>query len=63
MTLEQRVQRLEQIVDELRGKSLREPGPDDWRATIGVFSTDLRAKEILDEALQLRENERQQVVP
>ena len=63
MTLEQRVERLEQIVEELRGKTLREPGPDDWRTTIGVFSGDPRAKEIIDEALQLRENERQQLAP
>ena len=61
-SLEQRVERLERIVEELRSEALREPGPDDWRATIGVFSTDPLAKEIADEALRLRENERQQSV-
>jgi hypothetical protein len=61
MTLEQRVEQLEHIVEELQSRALREPGPDDWRATIGVFSADPRAKEILDEALQLGENERQQL--
>ena len=61
-SLEQRVERLERMVDELRSEALREPGPDDWRATIGVFSTDPLAKEIADEALRLRENERQQLV-
>jgi hypothetical protein len=62
MTLEQRVERLEHIVEELRSEAHREPGADDWRATIGAFSTDPRAREILNEALQLREHERQQLV-
>jgi hypothetical protein len=62
-TLEQRVERLEHIVEELRGEPLREPGPDDWRTTVGFFSTDPQAREILDEALRLRENERQQTAP
>lgn len=62
-TLEQRVERLENIVEQLRSEPRREPGPDDWRTTIGVFSTDPRAKEILDEALKLREDERQQSAP
>jgi hypothetical protein len=59
-TLEQRVERLERIVNELQR---HEPGTDDWRATIGAFSTDPRAKEILDEALRLREDDRQQRTP
>ena len=62
-TLEQRVERLEQIVHELRGEPRREPGRDDWRTTIGAFSGDPCAKEIIDEALRLRENDRQQRVP
>jgi hypothetical protein len=61
-TLEQRVERLEHIVEELRGEPRHEPGPDEWRTTVGAFSTDPRAQEILDEALKLRENERQQSV-
>ncbi|MHB1036207.1 MAG: hypothetical protein ACYC35_16060 [Pirellulales bacterium] len=60
--LEQRVERLECIVEELRGKTPREPGRDDWRATVGAFFSDPRAKEIIDEALRLREVERQQSV-
>lgn len=62
-TLEQRVERLEHIVQELRGETVREPGADDWRTTIGVFSTDPRAKEVIYEALQLRADERQQPAP
>jgi hypothetical protein len=62
-TLEQRVEQLERIVNELRNSPRREPGSDDWRTTIGAFSTDPQAKEILDEALRLRENDRQQRTP
>jgi hypothetical protein len=59
-TLKQRVERLERIVDDLQKGTRHEPGRDDWRTTIGAFSDDLPAKEIIDEALQLREKERQQ---
>jgi hypothetical protein len=57
--LEQRIERLERIVEELRGDPRREPGQDDWRTTVGAFSADPRAEEIIDEALQLRKKERQ----
>jgi hypothetical protein len=60
---EQRIERLERIVEELRSSPRRKPGPDDWRTTVGAFSNDPRAKEILDEALQLREDERQSPSP
>lgn len=60
-TLEQRVERLERIVEEMRREALRgEPSRDDWQATIGAFSGDSVAKEIIDEALRLRAEERQQ---
>jgi hypothetical protein len=62
-TLEQRVERLEQIVSELQSRPRQEPGSDDWRTTIGAFSSDPRAKEILDEALRLRESDRQHHTP
>jgi hypothetical protein len=57
--LEQRVERLERIVEELRGDPRRQPGQDDWRTTVGAFAADPRAEEIIDEALQLRNSERQ----
>jgi hypothetical protein len=57
--LEQRVERLERILDEMRNETRREPARDDWQATIGAFSADPLAKEIVDEALRLRESERQ----
>ena len=62
-TLEQRIERLERIVHELQGEPRREPGKDDWRTTVGAFSGDPHAKEIIDEALRLRENDRQQRTP
>ncbi len=62
-TLEQRVERLERIVHELQDEPRRDPGKDDWRTTIGAFSADPQAKEIIDEALRLREEDRQQRAP
>ncbi len=59
-SLEERIERLERIVEELRSQRASGPGRDDWRGTIGAFSGDPLAKEIIDEALQLRETERQQ---
>lgn len=62
--LEQRVERLERIVEEMRREALRgEPGRDDWQATIGAFSGDPLAEEIIDEALRLRAEERHQAEP
>jgi hypothetical protein len=60
ITLEQRVERLEHIVGEMQKEPLREPGRDDWQSTIGALSNDSSAEEIIDEALKLREKERQQ---
>ena len=61
-SLEERVERLERIVEAMRGVPTREPGRDDWLATIGSFANDPIAKEIIDEALRLREDERKQAV-
>jgi len=57
-TLEKRVERLERIVEEMRKTALREPGRDDWQASVGMFADDPAAKEIIDEALRIREDER-----
>lgn len=62
-SIEQRLERLESIVEEMRREKLRppgQPGRDDWRRTVGAFANDAVAKEIIDEALRLREEERQQ---
>ena len=61
--LEERVERLERIVDELQARRSSEPERDDWIATIGMFRDDPIAKEIIDEALRQREEERRQVRP
>ena len=61
--LEERVERLERIVDEMLTVPHVEPGREAWRATIGAFRDDPIAKEIIDEALRQREEERRQVRP
>jgi hypothetical protein len=61
-SIEQRLERLERIVSEMRQAMVRrpgEPGRDDWRRTIGAFAGDPIAKEIIDEALRIREEDRQ----
>jgi hypothetical protein len=62
-TLEQRVERLERIVDQMRSKIHHQPGRDDWRKTVGAFAGDSVAKEIIDAALESREQERRQLIP
>jgi hypothetical protein len=59
--LEQRIERLERIVEKLQSEFRRSPERDDWRSTVGMFSGDPIAKEIIDEALRLREQERQEM--
>ena len=63
-TIEERLERLERIVEEMRRGLHRQsgqPGRDDWQSTIGAFADDPIADEIIDEALRLREDERQPV--
>ncbi len=59
-SLEERVERLERIVEAMRRSPVSGPGQDDWRATVGAFADDPIAKEIIDEALRMREEERTQ---
>lgn len=60
VTLEERVRVLEsrvaQLQDELR--SVRSASEKDWRRTIGAFTDDEGLKELLQEALRLREADR-----
>ena len=61
-SFEERLERLERIVAEMHNNNPRRgPGRDDWRSTIGMFAGDPQAKEIIDEALRLRDEERRQV--
>lgn len=61
-TLEERVARLEKRLDELvQEKSiLNAPARKDWRRTVGMFKGDAIMKEIVDEALRMREEERRE---
>ncbi len=62
ITIEERVAKLEGLVDELRERraSVDTPGRDDWRDTVGMFADDDVMQEILDEAQRLREADRRQ---
>ena len=58
-TLEERVAQLERRLDELaQAKSASGSPPKDWRRTVGMFQGDPIMKEIIDEALRMREAER-----
>lgn len=58
-TLEQRVAALEQQVAELKTAVETGERPKDWRRTIGMFAGDEMMKEIFDEALKIREADRE----
>jgi hypothetical protein len=61
-TLEERVARLENFMDSIvRGKPGEPPKRKDWRRTIGMFDGDPVMKEIIDEALRMRDEERRLV--
>lgn len=59
--LEERVARLERLVDGLVEHQLRYPAPgQDWRGTIGMFDGDPLFREMLDDVSRRREEERRQ---
>lgn len=59
--LEERVARLERLVDGLMEDRLRYPSPGkDWRDTVGMFDGDPIFREMLDDAFRRREEERRQ---
>jgi hypothetical protein len=58
-TVEERLNRLESQVTELMAAiKPPKPGKYDWIGTIGMFGNDPIMKEICDEALRLREEDR-----
>lgn len=58
-TLEERVERLEQAVEDLQQeKPAAAPRVKDWRRTFGMFAGDPVFKQILDEAKRIREEDR-----
>ena len=59
LTIEKRVAALEQQVAELKAAVADGRRPKDWRRTIGMFAGDEVMKRIFDEALKLREKDRE----
>ena len=59
--LEERVARLEKLVDGLVEQQLRYPARGkDWRGTVGMFDGDPIFREMLDDVFRRREEERRQ---
>jgi hypothetical protein len=61
-TIEERVTRLEQLVDQLLGAkpAPAQPGQDDWQKTFGMFAGDAVMKEIIEAGQKIREEDRRQ---
>lgn len=57
-TLEERLARVEQLLEELVRKSERPKRDKDWRSTIGMFDGDPIMKEIIDAGRSIREQDR-----
>jgi hypothetical protein len=58
-SLEERVAQLERRMDELSQGNAPGAPQKDWRRTVGMFRGDPIMKEIIDEALRMREAERE----
>jgi hypothetical protein len=58
LTLEQRVAALEQQVAELRAQQANGASEKPWLRTMGMFAGDEVMKEVFDDALKLREEDR-----
>jgi hypothetical protein len=63
LSLKHRVEILEARLDKLQGEliSSRNGKEKDWRRTIGAFTDDEGMQAILQEAMRLRENDRQKL--
>jgi hypothetical protein len=61
-SLEERVSRLEQIIDRLLQppSASAEPRRDDWKTTFGMFARDSIMKEIIEAGQRIREDDRAQ---
>jgi hypothetical protein len=68
-SLEKRVAHLEDQVNRLlnqsaaNGQTSDQPGFDDWKNTVGMFDGDRVMKEIIDETLKVREEDRKRTRP
>jgi hypothetical protein len=65
VTIEERVSRLERLVEQLlQAKSnSTQPGRDDWQRTFGMFAGDPVMKEIIEAGRRIREEDRRQTDP
>ena len=60
LSVEQRLAKLEtQVTELIASLKPQHPGKYDWISTIGMFGNDPVMKEICDEALRLREEDRE----
>ena len=61
-TIEERVTRLEQLVDRLLQPkpAAAQPGRDDWQRTFGMFAGDLVMQEIIEAGQRIREEDRRE---
>ena len=58
-TIEERVARLERLVDQLLAKPQAvQPGARDWQKTFGMFAGDLVMKEIIEAGQRIRDDDR-----
>lgn len=62
-TLDERLARVEQLVEDLVRKSQLLDRPKDWRRTVGMFDDDPVMKEIIDEGRRIREQDRAEPQP
>jgi hypothetical protein len=64
-TIEERVTRLEQLIDRLLQEKppSAQPGRDDWKRTFGMFAGDPIMKEIIEAGKRIREDDRLQAGP
>lgn len=65
VTIEERVARLEQLVDQLLRTSPKssQTGRDDWLGTFGMFAGDSVMKEIIEAGRRIREEGRRRAEP
>ena len=56
-TLDERMTRVEQLVDELVRKSEKQAPVKDWRRTVGMFDGDPVMKEIIEAGRRIREED------